>query len=352
MKLGLAAIACFLLFFANEVGAVVSLSSLPPPAPLPTPAAAATVPSTTTTVPSAPSIVSINPAANTGQSSQNNASGLNNLIGAALVASGAAMMSNPNTVPAGIATMAMGLLALAQGAADNNAAGQSGTTADSSATTPSTTSTTASTTPNPTPTAATDSGMNAAFQTPAGQQAISAITAAGGTVTPDGVTMPDGTTQPWSAFSSGAAMNAAGMDGAGAMKTVAALERKFGLDAAGQAGSGGIGMPDTSGGGGPSKPANEFVMPKFNNPFAMNAAQKAKLAAGKTITTAGGDPIGVQMDNIFAMIHRAYDRQRTQANFIDDPRGRVGGTNMSTAFAPKGPVTMIKRMPASLDSGH
>jgi hypothetical protein len=60
---------------------------------------------------------------------------------------------------------------------------------------------------------------------------------------------------------------------------------------------------------------NKFEMPKFTNPFALSESDQAKMAAGATLMR-GGDPIGVSMDNLFAMIHRAYDRKSGQEEFL------------------------------------
>src|SRR5579863_6390575 len=99
------------------------------------------------------------------------------------------MMANQATQAEGAMLMAMGMMALMQSGADNGASGQSGQTAAASDAT--TTASTASATDTPTagPQAVMDGGKAAAFASPAGQQAIAAIQAAGGDVTSAGVTM-------------------------------------------------------------------------------------------------------------------------------------------------------------------
>jgi hypothetical protein len=285
---------------------------------------------------------SINPAANTGQQSQSDASGVNKAIGAALMAAGAAMMSQPPTVPMGVMLMAMGMLAMAQGGADDGAAAQSGVTGATSTSTtplgvPSNPSGDSTAAPPGPPALPTDNGMRAVLATDAGKAAVAAIQAAGGDVTPNGVTMPDGTQKSWAAFSSGGAMTAAGMDGAGAMKTVGQIEKDLGLD---KPKVSGMALADGGGAGG-SAPGDTDTTPfnlnNLKNPFALSADAKARLAAGKTVN-AGGNPIGVSMDDIFAMISRVYDRKTKVNDFISDPYGRVDSDMQQM------------RMPSSLSS--
>lgn len=261
-------------------------------------------------IPAPPPAVSINPGANVGQASQNGGAGSNNAAGAALIASAIPMLANPPTMPIGMMLLAMGLLALAQGGADSGAAGQSGNTAAQSYAGTGTTGTGAtgsSGTSALTPGA--DGGMAGAFASPAGQQAIAAITAAGGSVSDQGITMPDGSFKSWGAFSSASSMKANGMDPTEAMKVVGDVEKKLGVN--GKATS--I-ASDSSGGGSIRGPSGDDKFTPFN-PFKLSADAKAKLIAGKTVNYKN-DPIGVAMDDIFAMIHRAYTRKTAADTFI------------------------------------
>lgn len=279
-----------------------------------------------------PSPASINPSANTGQQSQDSGAGANNAAGAALIAAGTPMLSNPQTMPMGMALIAMGILALMQGGEDSGAAAQSGNTAATTADTSSTSSGTGSSTTGSDST--TDSGAKAAFSSAAGKKAVAAVEAAGGSLTAASLTMPDGTSVPLSSFSSASGMSAAGFDGAGAMAKVAAIEKSLGIGNAGSV----SGMATAEGGGGASV-ANKFgdlpafQLPKFKSPFDLSAAQKAQLAAGKTISM-GGDPIGVKGDDIFAMIHRAYQHQSAGDGFITNASASEDSTPNVSIRAP------------------
>lgn len=268
---------------------------------------------------------SINPAANQGQSAENGGKGKNDAAGAALIAAGIPLLMQPPTMPMGMMLIAMGILALKQGGEDGQDAGQSGATAASSVASSGAVAGHPATAASP----GLDSGMTGAFTTPEGQAAIAAIEQAGGSVSDSGVTFPDGSTAAWSSFSSASAMKAAGMDPTAAMAKVKEIEKKLGMDGATVS----MAMND-GGGGGAAAGAPGAKM--FANPFALSAGMKANIAAGKTVAF-GSDPIGVSMDNIFAMIHRAYVRQSDGDNFIVD---------LSAPAKPE----VASRMPASITS--
>jgi hypothetical protein len=135
-------------------------------------------------------------------------------------------------------------------------------------------------------------------------------------------------------------MSAAGFDGAGAMKQVASIEKKLGLD---QTAGSTSGLATAEGAGGASVTNKygdlpPFQLPKFKSPFDLSAAEKARLAAGKTVSV-GGDPIGVKGDDIFAMIHRAYQFQQSGNNFIMDAKGGVDTPGVSI----RAPASFVRK---------
>ena len=259
---------------------------------------------------------SINPSANQGQQSQNSGAGANNAAGAALIAAGMALMANPPTQPAGAALIAMGALALAQGGEDSGAAGQSGNTAAASNYGTGASGTNGNTTAqNP------NLGTGTAgLSNPALNQAKQALGDAGYGLTSTGLTTPDGTTIPNSAFNSPGGMTAAGMS-PDTVKTVqAALS-----DVNGKAGSGPkvSGIAVTEGSGGAATPGETGSLSGslpdygFKNAFKMSDSARAALLAGKAVNF-DGDPIGVRGQNIFEMIHVAYQKKSDRHDFLDD----------------------------------
>jgi hypothetical protein len=171
------------------------------------------------------------------------------------------------------------------------------------------------------------------------QQALAAVNAAGGSITPNGVTLPDGTTAPLSAFGSPGMMTAAGFDGNGAAAVLAGIQKKLGVDSSAQVsgmalaeGAGGGAAPNTFGNG-----IEPFKLPTFGNPFNLSAEQKAQMLAGKTVTM-GGDPVGVAGDDLFAMIHRAYVRKTTTDEFINGT-----GFDDTPAVSVRAPASVIRR---------
>jgi hypothetical protein len=87
-------------------------------------------------------------------------------------------------------------------------------------------------------------------------------------------------------------------------------------------------MPvDSGGGGGYSAGGGEgadfgdlssFQLPSLKNPF--DHADKKKIIAGKSLMV-GGEPIGVKGDNIFDMVHRAYQKKRGRNQFLETTKG-------------------------------
>jgi hypothetical protein len=259
------------------------------PAPAPTPAATP-----------APNQNAINSAALAGLAAEKEAQMMNMMIGAALMAAG--MASQPPNVP----LLMMGALAMAQGGADGGAAGQSGNTAAVSA-------------------EQTNPGLGAGtsgFNNPAVSSGQTYLNDNGYTVSPDGVKNPDGTTMPASAFSSPSSMAAAGMDQAtiaAAQKAIASVEGSGGGPKVA-----GVGVVEGSGSGGGSG-GNYEGMPgngarHIYNPFALNSKQKNQITSGITVLF-DGEPIGVKGQNLFDMIHVAYDRKKLGNHFLENDAG-------------------------------
>lgn len=270
---------------------------------------------TSTAATTTPNTISINPSAAAGKQSQGSGAAVNQAAGQALMAAGSALMSHPPTVPAGAALMAMGVLAMMQSGHDSGAAGQSAATFGASSLDTGSLGTNIS--PN--------SAGTAGYSDPKIAEAEAKLEEAGYKVTAKGVTNPDGSFTPASAFSSPGAMSAAGMDPAAvkeASKVTAALNdeiSKLGGHVSGVA-------VNEGGGGGYSAPTennsdNEGLsLSKYGNPFAMNAAMKKNLIAGKTVNF-DGEPIGVSGNNIFDMVHTAYEKKRAAHTFIETESG-------------------------------
>ena len=257
--------------------------------------------------------------------------GANLAAGAALIASAIPMITNPPTMPAGAAMLAMALMAIAQGLAQGDAAGKSGQTAMASGfgsmgdygvgagdgTGTGTGTGLASANPDY------NSGA-AAFAKEQTAKAIDALNKAGYSVEKDGLHTPSGEVIPKSAFSSPAAMAAAGIDPAAvkeATKILAAIEKDYAkysvsglaVDSGGGGGGSGSNYGDSS-----SDFSSSFS--KYKNPFAITDKDKKQIVAGKTVLF-DGEPIGVRGRNIFDMIHTAYQTKRTRNDFIEESGG-------------------------------
>ncbi len=254
-----------------------------------------------------PTQSTINQGSQQGQQSQSGGSGANAAVGAALMAAGAALMSNPPTVPPGAMLMAMGVLAMMQSGHDSDAAGQSGNTGIASLEGNKLTN----------PDAATGSSAFTAGKIAEGKAALAAQ---GYTMDSKGnITGPDGTVTPPSAFNSASGMAAAGMTPqaiADAQKILADAAngsgaRVSGVGIASSGGSGSGGFTEGESGGEASATGG-----MGSNPFALDANQKNKLVAGKTVLF-DGEPIGVRGQNIFEMVHTCYEKKRKGNHFIE-----------------------------------
>jgi hypothetical protein len=305
-------ILCVLLALSGGFAAADSSADFAPPPPPPAPAVKET--NATAKPPS------INPAAQMGQSSQSSGSMMNMLASAALFA--ACFSSNPPNMP----LCAMGALAAMQGGADAGAAAQSADTFAASSKD--------STLNKPAGNPAFGTASGGGFSDPKIKQGMDALKNAGYTVTDTGVTGPDGSFTPTSAFSSPAAMAAAGMDqgtidasqkalasvDASALANAAKVSSVGVAEGGGAAGAAGNGGNYEAGGSGPY------------NPFALNSAQKKQMVAGKTVMF-DGEPIGVKGQNLFDMVHVAYERKRQNNHFLENASGGV--STRTPASAPK-----------------
>jgi hypothetical protein len=134
------------------------------------------------------------------------------------------------------------------------------------------------------------------------------------------VTNPDGSTTPASAFSSPAAMAAAGMS----PEAIAAAQKvldETGAGAGGMSASVGSMGVETGGAiggssGGSSGDSGGNSLANYFNAFKKSKAEKDRMIAGKSLTY-GSDPIGVKADNIFMMVHRRYQsKDKVRAYFL------------------------------------
>lgn len=274
-----------------------------------------------TSTPKASSTPSINPSANQGQASQNMGKIINMAVGGAMMA--ACLASEPPNYP----LCAMGALALAQGAMDGGAAGQSGKTASASygtglgsnAGSGSSGGGSGSTDPS-NPNYGTGKG---GFNDPKIKAGLKALKEAGYEVSSAGVKGPDGKTVPASAFGNAGAMTAAGMSPSAvkeALKVAAAMNDEISklngkMGSVGVAEGGGGGGSDGSSGNSSNSSTSSY-RPSSANPFAINNGQKQQMVAGKTVLF-DGEPIGVRGQDIFEMVHTAYEKKRQRSNFIE-----------------------------------
>jgi len=172
---------------------------------------------------------------------------------------------------------------------------------------------------------ATTAGVGTAgYSDPTVKKAMDKLKETGYEVTPDGVTFPDGTFQPASAFNSPSSMLAAGMGADAASAAGEALEdiNKQIAASGGNVASMAVDSAGgyASGGGGGSSGFGElssFKLPKLKNPF--DRKDNKKLLAGKSVMV-GGEPIGVKGDDIFDMVHRAYQKKRTKSQFLESSK--------------------------------
>jgi hypothetical protein len=273
-------------------------SALFVPAPVPTPAPAANIPSMGNS--------NINKNSGVGQASQQAGSGANNSAGAALIAAGIPLLATPPTMPIGAMLIAMGAMAMAQGGHDAGAAGQSGNTGA------------ASTHNNNTPTQASTSQEaekgKSAFDTPEIKKAVADIEKLGYKVDEKGVKLPDGTLIPTSAFASKEGMLAAGIDPAVLSKLDQVnkdVSSEYKVSSMATSSGGGGGAPSDVESG--SSNSGGMAM---GGPFDMSDDARRRLAAGRTVNL-DGEPIGVAGANIFEMIHTAYQKKRTGAQFLE-----------------------------------
>lgn len=253
---------------------------------------------------------SINPGSQEGQKSQSGGAGTNAAVGSGLMAAGAALMSNPKTVPPGVALMAMGMLAMMQAKEDSGAAGQSAATGFASNVND------GSVTPG-----AVDPNGTGAFAEAKIKEGQAKLGEAGYKMTSKGLTGPDGSFIPAKAFDSPSSMAAAGMS----PSTIAAVQEGLADAQAGAAGSAarvsGVAV-NTGGGGGGSgitegdSSGSSESGTGMANPFNIGADKRGSLVAGKTVMF-DGEPIGVRGQNIFDMVHTAYQKKREGKHFIE-----------------------------------
>lgn len=207
----------------------------------------------------------------------------------------------------------MGAMAAMQGMHDSGAAAQSSTVYDTASNLKKDTDVT---TQQPTTSPVTNPGSKnlKSGTVPASVLAANKLLEEQGyKVDENGVTNPDGSFTPSSAFSSPGSMAAAGMD-----PNVISEAQKI-LSGVGGSGAN-IPSLAVDGGGGsgpPSATGNEADSSYNAKNSGMTDAQRKALLAGKTIMF-GGEPIGVKGDNIFDMMHVAYQKKTEAKTFILD----------------------------------
>src|SRR5690606_17985180 len=145
------------------------------------------------------------------------------------------------------------------------------------------------------------------------KEAEAALKNAGYDLDAKGFHHPDGTVTPLSAFSSPAALQAAGFDDS----VLKELEK---VNAAVMAEYGNINgatvtslAVDGGGGSGNSAAASSAIDDssyQSDSPFAMGPDQRKARMAGKTVNL-DGEPIGVAGNNIVEMVHAAYQKKRS-----------------------------------------
>ena len=271
-------------------------------------ATSATTESTGTATPIS-SGTSINPSAQAGKSSQSSGSAANMAMAAMMMA---ACMA---TQPPNMALCMMGAMAAMQGAADKDAADQSAATQTATNTSGATATNAAAK-----PTFADAAPGTAAFDEQKKiKQGMATLKAAGYTASPAGISSAGGNIAA-SSFGSSGSMLAAGLDPA-AVKEAERIgkdvsSRYSTMSMAADGGGGGGGGSEGGGGGGGGNEASLPALNPYKNPFALATDKKAELMAGKTVQF-DGEPIGVKGNDIFQMVHAAYDRKRAGAHFIE-----------------------------------
>lgn len=203
----------------------------------------------------------------------------------------------------------MGALAALQAAHDSSAADQSAATGDASASESSTD--TGSTTNSTTTASASEGSVGYSSQAVKGNSALSA---AGYTVTESGVTSADGKTMSASDFSSSGSMSAAGIDSKTiqeAQKILAGVSSDLS-----KAKVSSVDVSDGAGGGTYTREKDSTTDLTFVNPFALSAARKRQIVAGKT-KNLNGEPIGVKGQNLFDMVHAVYVRKTEARQFLE-----------------------------------
>ena len=143
-------------------------------------------------------------------------------------------------------------------------------------------------------------------------------------------TTPDGSSVPLSAARDGSALNAAMsmMSGPGAEKVKKIKEKLDRINKESKV----ISMGFASGGGGGGSRGGGIVFEEDDSLDKLLAQMRNKnrrkqrtpsaTAAGK-VSTYNGGPIGHRMDNLFEMIHRAYDKY-TEMGYFYPPGTRLG----------------------------
>lgn len=266
-----------------------------------TPQATATAPEQTT----------INQGAATGQGSQAGGAALNSAISGALIRACLAPCSRRCIMP----LCAMGSLAMMQAIHDAKAAGQSGAAFDVSG-------------------FGKASNGTGEFDQSDLDLANAKLKEAGYTVTETGVKFPDGTTYGSNDLTSPAAMDSAGLD-AKTSAEVQSIVNGILADATKDANSPKVSSVGVNGAGGSAGSHREVSISDNygSGGYSLKAADQKKLIAGKTVML-DGEPIGVRGNNIFDMVHQAYQKRRQGNQFIETA-DNSGARTRTPASLPK-----------------
>lgn len=243
-----------------------------------------------------------------------------NLASAAMMVAVAQTM--PETSPMKYVMYGMAALSAAQGIMLGADAGKSAATEQASQYNPASTNFDSGSYTDPGSTYSPDmngSISDMALKNPAGAAAINALKDAGYKLDSNGLTDPSGKTTPLSAFSSPAAMSAAGIT-SDVIEKVKAIGEKVSGDASNRVIS--MGVDGGAGGGSRSPSSDDDAWAKsmsawtMKNPFAKSKEDQRNLVAGKSVTL-NGEPIGVAADNIFNRISKHYNNKKQLKEFID-----------------------------------
>lgn len=261
---------------------------------------------------STPSQATITPGALEAMKAQQMGAMVNAMVGAALMTACLAPCPRCN-----MPLCAMGALAFAQSGADSGYAGMSGDTHTAASAAAGKNGTGANSKKDPTGKGGFD---------PKYQEGLDKLAEHGYVVGDSSVTYPDGSVKTANDFSSADGMAAAGMDPASIKEAQSILDAAEAQAASQLASVSGVGV-NSGGGGGSGGAYGEGDSAGGNSAGGLGAGYRGldsdaakRMVAGKT-KLFDGEPIGVSGQNIFDMIHVAYQKKRQGRHFIETADG-------------------------------